>query len=192
MQDHALASLRDIGVVAIVCLALEAGLMAPILMIIVLRQLRKVAELRLTLFSLLLAVPRPIALELSQRVVSLGELEDEEDGLSEMDNMVEEGATHQKKALQEGRDKSARRNKVRQLMAIRIPYNRVQTARNNLRLGSKSERGGYKRWIWDLSVAAPFLAWAVIIVIVQSMTWRLQVSTRQIARRCIALVLSLV
>lgn len=185
MQDFAGSSLRSIGILAIVFLAIEVGGVAPIVLFVLKSRLARIHELRMTLFALLIAVPRPIALEFSQREVSLGVLEEDDADASEQYEAadlptpgVQAPQTGNKKqalldAVTKG-DPKSRRRRVQQLLAMRLPYTRVLRARQDVISGSAGERGAWRRRAGDLLFLLPVLAWAAVIAVVEGMTWQLQ------------------
>lgn len=165
MQGHAESRLSLVARIALASLVLQAAL-SPLLAIVALRLLSRAKAVRLSLFSVLIAVPRPIAARFSQLPVSLGALEDELEGPAEP--MQPQRSRAESKRTGGG-------GSVRDLLAVPISYAKVQAARTRLQAGAKRERGRGRRWVWVGAVLAPFALWTAVVTALQVITLRLKV-----------------
>lgn len=180
MQDYTVVNLRRIGAIAISFMVLEAFVIVPVLAFLLLRRISGIMVLRVSLLSVFLAVPRPIAAELAAQTVALAEFDDFETSIGETPPMGEqEGARGEhkggRKDKAEGGGGGAEWHKVQQLMRTQIPRRKVRIARARLGADTVMENGGLRRRLFDGLPVLPLLLWAVLVVAIEAVTWQLQV-----------------
>ena len=122
------ANLLQMGVVAIVFLAVNLGVVVPIGLVLIHRGISASLRVRASMMSILVAVPRRLLLEMSRRPINLEML----DELAERD---EEEDSAEKNAMAVTQTAGISSKAMRVLLSQRVDYERV-----------KGERGADASW----------------------------------------------
>ena len=189
IEDALAAAARDsvspIRSVAIGFLVAEVAVAAPMAALALWRGLRGFKELRVTLLSLLVAVPRPLAVDLGQREVTLEGVADEDDegGHGRVSEEGGKGGEEDgewgggeggwekgKGGAAAGERQKSKGRQVQHLMGVRIPAASATRARALVASGSAKERRGFARNAMEFAALGAVVAWAGAVIAVYART----------------------
>jgi len=167
--ERAKANLADIGTFAMVFLVIEVFLVVPASVGYLHVLMKRVLSMRITLLSVLLAVPKQVMHEYLRKKIIMDALEeDEEDEENDVGNLndVDENP-------QEGERKISK--KVRAMLGSRLQLDAALAGKVVLLANRRKLR---THRVMEMRVAAPFLVWGVTVAILLGVTFQLQASSQ--------------